>query len=46
MDTGLVGLKTASKRVVHKAAKARCEFIGKKMSDAVAKSNDDKFVKT
>ena len=45
LDTGLVALKTASKTVVHKAAEARCEFIGNKIADAAAKSNDDNFVK-
>ena len=34
-------LNTASKKVVHKAGK----FSGKKIADAVAKSNDDKIVK-
>ena len=32
MDTGLDSLKTASKKVVHKAG----EFIGNKITDAVA----------
>ena len=30
---GLDGLKTASKKVVHKAAEATGEFIGNKMAD-------------
>ena len=34
-------LKTASKKVVHKAG----EFIKNKIADAVTKSNDDKIVK-
>ena len=36
MDTGLDAVKTASKKVVHKAG----EFLGHKTADAVAKSND------
>ena len=46
MDTGLDALKTASKNVVPKAAEVTGEFIGNKIADAVAKSNDDKIVKT
>ena len=34
-------LKTASKKVVHKAG----EFIRNEIADAVTKSNDDKIVK-
>ena len=41
LDTGLDSLKTTSKKVVHKAG----EFLGNKIADAVAKSNDDKVVK-
>ena len=41
MDTGLNVVKTASKKVVHKAE----EFIGNKTVDGVTKSNDDKIVK-
>ena len=41
MDTGLDSLKTASKKVVHKAG----EFMGNESADAVTKSNDDNFVK-
>ena len=41
LDTGLDSLKTASKKVVHKAG----EFLGNKIADAVTKSNDDKIVK-
>ena len=45
MDTGLDALKIVSKKVIHKAAEARGEFIGKRTVDTVAKSNDDKIVK-
>ena len=46
LDTGLDALKTASKKVVHKAAEGTGEFIGNKIADAkIAKSND-KIVKT
>ena len=41
MDTGLNVVKTASKKVVHKAE----EFIGNKIVDGVTKSNNDKIVK-
>ena len=41
MDTELDSLKTASKKVVHKAD----EFSGNKIADTVTKSNDDKIVK-
>ena len=41
MDTGLDSLKTASKKVVHKAG----EFTGNKTIDAVTKSKDDNIVK-
>ena len=45
MDTELHVLKTASKKVVHKATKATDEFIGNEIVDAAAKSNDDTTVK-
>ena len=35
--TGLDALKTASKKVVHKAAKATSEFIGNKIADKIMK---------
>ena len=41
-DTGLNSLKIASKEVVHKTG----EFLGNKIADAVAKSDDHKVVKT
>ena len=41
LDTELDSLKTASKKVVHKAD----EFSGNKIADTVTKSNDDKIVK-
>ena len=41
MDTGLDTLKTASKKVLHKAG----EFLGNKTAGAVAKSKDNKIVK-
>ena len=41
MDTGLDSLKTASKKVVHKAG----EFLRNKISYAVTESNNDKIVK-
>ena len=41
MDTGLESLKTASKKVVHKA----CAFLGNKIEDALTKWNNDKIVK-
>ena len=41
MDTGSDAVKTASKKVVHKAS----EFIENKIADAVVKLNDDKIVK-
>ena len=41
MDTGLDAVKTASKKLVHKAG----EFIGNKIADAVTKSNDDNIGK-
>ena len=40
MNTGLNSLKTASKKVVHKAG----GFLENKTADAVAKSNYDKIV--
>ena len=45
MDTGLDASKTASKKVVHKAAEATGEFIENKIADALAKLNNDKIVK-
>ena len=41
MDTELDAVKTASKKVVHKAG----EFIGNKTADAVAMTNDDNIEK-
>ena len=41
MDTGLDSLKTASKKVVHKAG----EILGNKIADAETNSNDDKMIK-
>ena len=41
MDTGLDAVKTATKKVIHKAG----EFIGHKIADAVAKLYDHKNVK-
>ena len=35
LDTGLDSLKTASKKVVHKAAEAIGEFIGVKIADKI-----------
>ena len=42
LDAGLDSLKTASKKVVHKA----CEFLRNKIAYTVTKSNDDKIVGT
>ena len=41
MDKGLDSLKTASKKIVHKAG----EFLGNKTADAVTKSNDSNIGK-
>ena len=41
MDTGLDVVKTASKKLVHKAD----EFLGNKIADAVTKSNNDNIEK-
>ena len=41
LDTGLDSLKTASKKVVHRAG----EYLGNKVADAVINSNDDKITK-
>ena len=41
LDTGLHAVKTASKKVVHKAG----EFIGNKITDVVTESNNNKSVK-
>ena len=38
LDTGLDAVKTASKKVAHKAI----EFLGNKIADAVTKSSNDK----
>ena len=38
-------LKTAFKNVVHKTAEATGEFKGNKITDAVAKSNEDNIFK-
>ena len=38
MDAGLDYLKTASKKLAHKA----CELLGNKTADVVTKPNDDK----
>ena len=46
MATGLVDLKTASKKVAHKAAEVTDEYIGNKIADAVARSNNNKIEKT
>ena len=40
MDVGLDAVKTASKKVVHKAG----EFLGKKLADRVTKSKSDQIV--
>ena len=45
MNTGLDAKKTASKKLVHKDAEAIGELIGKKVADAIAKSNNLKIVK-
>ena len=39
LDKWLGSLKTASKKVVHKAAEATGEFIGKKIADKIVKQN-------
>ena len=36
--TGIVALKTATKKVVHKAAEATGEYIGNKIADKTVKS--------
>ena len=41
LDTGLDSLKTASKKVVHKAG----EYLGNKIADGVTNPNDDETVK-
>ena len=41
LDTGLYVVKTASKKVIHKAG----EILGNKIADAVTNSNDDKIDK-
>ena len=45
LDTGIDIWKTASKKVVQKAAEATAEFKGNKIPDALAKLNDGKIVK-
>ena len=42
MDTGLNAVKTGSNKVVHRAG----EFLGNKIADAIAKSNNYKVAKT
>ena len=37
LDTGLAALKTASKRVAHKAAEATSEFIGYRIADKIVR---------
>ena len=39
LDKWLDSLKTTSKKVVHKAAEATGEFIGKKIADKIVKQN-------
>ena len=41
MDTGLDAVKTASKKVVHKAG----ESLGNKIAEGITKSNDDNIEK-
>ena len=41
LDAGLDAVKTASKKLVHKAG----EYFGNKIVDTVTKSNDDKIGK-
>ena len=45
MDAGQNALKTASKKVVYKAAEVTGKFLGNKIADTVTKSSDDKIVK-
>ena len=45
LDTRLDAIKTASKDVVHKAAEGTGEFIGNKVADGIAESNNDKIEK-
>ena len=45
LDTGLYALKTASKKVVHKAGEAASEFIENKVADTVAHLKENKTVK-
>ena len=37
LDTGVAALKTASKKVVHKAAEATGEFLRNKIADKIVK---------
>ena len=39
LDKGLGSIKTASKKVVHKAAETTGKFIGKKIVDKIVKQN-------
>ena len=44
-ETGLDALKTASKKVVHKAAEPTGEFIGDKITDKIVRAKPKKFIK-
>ena len=46
LDTATNTRLNASKKVIHKTAKATGEFIRNKIADAIAKSCNDKIVKT
>ena len=37
MDTGPDTLKTAFKKVIHKAAEETCEFVGNKIAEKIMK---------
>ena len=45
LDKRQDALKISSNKVVHKAVDVTDEYIGNKITDAVAKSNNDKIVK-
>ena len=45
LNTELDALKTASKKLFHKLAETTDEFLGNKITDTVAKSNNNKIVK-
>ena len=45
LNTGLDPLKTASKKVVHKAAESTVKMKLNKIADAISKSNGDKLCK-